>query len=120
MLAESGPINPAWQRDISITFELLGVLAMTQGDLPNAHRFLTDSLRIRQSLTEMDPNNAEWQRDCSFAHWRLANLLEKQGDPKAIDHFRKAQETLDSLVHTGAFVSDWDHAFLKRLQAKLD
>src|SRR5262249_29771349 len=37
-LAASDPGNAAWQRDLSVSLEKLGNLAVAQGDLPEAHR----------------------------------------------------------------------------------
>ena len=40
-LAASDPANAAWQRDLSVSLNKLGDLAVAQGDLPAAARHFT-------------------------------------------------------------------------------
>ncbi|MBC8117908.1 MAG: ATP-binding protein, partial [Candidatus Saccharimonas sp.] len=79
-LAESDPANAEWQRDLVVSFGMLGVLAVSQGILPEAQRLFGESLRIAQRLAESDPTNAAWQRDLSLSFEKLGDLATAQGN----------------------------------------
>ena len=66
-LAASDPANAAWQRDLSVSLNKLGDLAVAQGDLPAATRHFNACLKIAERLAASDPANAAWQRDLSVS-----------------------------------------------------
>ncbi|MCA3348788.1 MAG: hypothetical protein INF56_18485 [Roseomonas sp.] len=73
-LAERDPGNTQWQRDLSISHDLIGNVLRAQGDLPGALRAYQAGMAIRMSLTERDPGNTHWQRDVFVSRWRLADI----------------------------------------------
>jgi tetratricopeptide (TPR) repeat protein len=79
-LARSDPGNAAWQRDLFVSLNKLGDLAVAQGNLPEAQRLFAESLRIAQRLAESDPGNAAWQRDLSVSLNKLGELAVAQGN----------------------------------------
>ena len=78
--ADAEQATPAWQRELSVSFERLGNLATAQGNLSDAQRLFGESLRIRQRLAESDLANAKWQRDLSVSFVRLGDLAMAQGN----------------------------------------
>jgi tetratricopeptide (TPR) repeat protein len=70
--AASDPANAAWQRDLSVSLDRLGDLAVAQGDLAGALRYFTEDKTIAERLADSDPSNAEWQRDLSYSCWIIA------------------------------------------------
>jgi tetratricopeptide (TPR) repeat protein len=79
-LAESDPTNTTWQRDLSMSFERLGDIAVDKGNLPEAQRLFTEALHIRQRLAESDPDNSAWWRDLSVSLIDLGDLATAQGN----------------------------------------
>ena len=71
-LAASDPANAEWQRDLSVSLEKLGDLAVKQGDLAGALRYFTEDKTITERLAASDPANAVWQRDLSVSCWLIA------------------------------------------------
>ena len=63
-LAESDPSN-GWQRELSVSYEKVGDVQMSQGDPKAALKSYSDSLAIAERLAASDPGNAGWQRDLS-------------------------------------------------------
>ena len=79
-LAAADPDNAEYQRDLSISHERLGNLAIASGDSATAEQPYRTSLSIAERLTAADPDNAEYQRDLSISHDKLGNL--SQADEK--------------------------------------
>ncbi|MCB1092917.1 MAG: tetratricopeptide repeat protein, partial [Verrucomicrobiae bacterium] len=71
-LAASDPTHVGWQRDLYVSLDKLGDLAVAQGDLAGATRRFTECLAIAERLAARDPDNAVWQRDLSFSYYRIA------------------------------------------------
>lgn len=82
--ATADPTNTAWQRDLSISHNKLGDLAVTAGDLAEGKRHYQADLAIAERLAAMDPSNAQWQRDLSISRQRLADLSNHQGEETAV------------------------------------
>jgi hypothetical protein len=119
---ESGPGNAARQHGLFVAFaELikLGEVAAAQGNLPEAQRLFADSLRMVQRLAESDPGDADWQRNLWLSHSRTAQVLDKQRDARAKDHWRKAHDILEAMVHAGLHVSPQDLDFLQHLRGRI-
>jgi hypothetical protein len=68
------PTNTEWQRDLSVSHDKLGDLAVAAGDLGAAGTAYTAALTIAQKLADADPTNTQWQRDLAVALERLENL----------------------------------------------
>ena len=72
--AAADPTNTGWQRDLSLSHDRLGDLAIAVGDLTAAEGSFQAGLAIAQRLAAADPTNAQWQRDLSVIQQRLAGL----------------------------------------------
>jgi hypothetical protein len=64
-----GRLN-AYQRDLSISHNKLGNLAVARGDTTTAEQHFRTGLDIRERLAAADPGNAEYQRDLSISERR--------------------------------------------------
>ena len=73
-LAAADPANTEWQRDLSISHNKLGDVAVAAGDLAAARTAYQASLDIRTRLAAADPANTQWQRDLQLAHQRINDL----------------------------------------------
>ena len=67
-LAAADPANTGWQRDLSISHNKLGDVAVAAGDLAAARDRYQAALDIRVKLAAADPANTGWQRDLSISH----------------------------------------------------
>jgi len=73
-LAAADPTNAGWQRDLSVSHERLGDVAVDAGDLAVARDHYQVSLDIRERLAAADPTNAGWQGDLSTARRKIVDL----------------------------------------------
>src|SRR5664280_468377 len=90
-LAAADPTNAGWQRDLSVSHERLGDLAVAAGDSAGAGEHHRAALAIRERLAGADPTNAGWQRDLSISHNQLGDLAVAAGDSAgAGEHHRAA------------------------------
>ena len=106
--AASDPANAAWQRDLSLSLEKLGDLAVAQGDLPGALQRFTDGLAIRERLAASDPANAAWQRDLSMSLNKLGDLAVVQGDlPSALQRFTDGLAIREGLAASDPANAAW-------------
>jgi hypothetical protein len=72
--AQSDPTNTQWQRDLSVSHNNLGDLAIAQGDTPSAHTHYHAALNIRERLTQSDPTNTQWQRELEIIRKKVESL----------------------------------------------
>ena len=79
-LAAADPANTGWQRDLSISHNKLGDVAVAAGDLAAARAAYQASQDIRTRLAAADPANTEWQRDLSISHGKLGDVAVAAGD----------------------------------------
>ncbi|MGH3909509.1 MAG: hypothetical protein ACRDRM_01640 [Pseudonocardiaceae bacterium] len=70
--------NTAWQRDLSISHERLGDLAVAAGNLDTAQHHYEIDLAIAERLAALDPANAQWQRDLDISRQRIAHVVNAQ------------------------------------------
>ena len=56
-----------------MSYDKVGDVLVSQGDLPGALKSYRDSLAIQERLAKADPSNAEWQFDVVATNWRLAS-----------------------------------------------
>jgi hypothetical protein len=76
-LAAADPGNAQAARDVGVSLNDVGRVAMAGGDLGAARTAYTESLQIARGLAAADPGNAQAARDVSVSLWRLAELLER-------------------------------------------
>lgn len=81
------PGNTEWQRDLSVSYERLGDVAVAQGKLDEAARAYGDGLAIAKKLAAGDPGNTGWQRDLSVSFFKISKLKAQQKNwPDAISN----------------------------------
>jgi tetratricopeptide (TPR) repeat protein len=119
-LAASDPANAAWQRDLSVSLNKLGDLAVAQDDLGGALRHITEANTIAERLATSDPANAARQRDLWVSYVKLADLCEKsQQAAEAQEWWQRAYETLAAMKERGLHVSPQDLGILDWLRTKV-
>ena len=70
-LAKSHPSNTSWQRDLAVSYNLVGNVLLTQHALPDALKSYRAALEIVQRLVVSEPNNRQWQNDLQFCIGRI-------------------------------------------------
>ena len=78
--AAADPASTEWQRDLSVSHNKLGDVAMAAGDLAAARAAYQAYQDIAARLAAADPANTEWQRDLSVSHNFLGNVAVAAGD----------------------------------------
>ena len=73
-LAAADPGNTEWQRDLSVSHNKIGDVAVAAGDLTAARTAYQAGLDIRERLAAADPGNTEWQRDLSVSHNKVGDV----------------------------------------------
>jgi len=71
-LAEADPDNAGFQRDLSVSYNRLGDLAVAAGDGKAARDFFEKALAVRKKIAEADPDNAGFQRDLIVSLVKMA------------------------------------------------
>lgn len=79
-LVSSDLANKAWQRDLSVTLNRLGDLALKQSNVDGALRYFTEGKTIRERLFANDPDNPAWHRALAASFSKLGGLAKVQGD----------------------------------------
>jgi tetratricopeptide (TPR) repeat protein len=102
------PDNSGWQRELSVSYEKLGNLAMAVGDIAAARQRYKASLGIRERLAAHEVDNAEWQRDLSVSHEKLGNLAMAVGDiATARQHYKASLGIRERLAAHEADNAEW-------------
>jgi hypothetical protein len=73
-LAAADPTNSEWQRDLSVSHNKLGDVAVAARDLEAARTAYQASLDIAERLAAADPTNTTWRRDLQTARQRMNDL----------------------------------------------
>ena len=71
-LLETDPTNTAWQRDLSLAHNKVGLVLQAQGDGPGALAAFRKAMKVAKRLAAHDPENANWQVFLSATHIALA------------------------------------------------
>jgi tetratricopeptide (TPR) repeat protein len=82
-LAERDPDNPVWQRDVSVTLNRLGSIALGSSELAEALKADEEALGIMRRLNEQDPNNATWQQELAISLSGIGNVKSQTGDVRS-------------------------------------
>ena len=72
--AAADPTNTGWQRDLTVSYERLGDVAVAAGDTNTAAAHYRAGLTIAERLAATDPTNTEWQRGAQLFRERLTML----------------------------------------------
>jgi len=110
--AEEERSTPSCQRELSVSLNRLGDLAVAQGDLAAALRYFTQSKTIAERLVASDPTNAAWQHDLSVSLNKFGDLAVAQGDLVAALRYCTESKTIhESLAAIDPANAEWQHAF---------
>jgi hypothetical protein len=78
--AAADPGNAQAQRDLSISHNKMGDVAVAAGDSASAESHYRASLEIAQRLAAADAGNAQAQRDLSISHDKMGAVAVAAGD----------------------------------------
>ena len=92
-LARDEPTNTTYQRDLAISYERLGDLALQSGQASEAERLYRQSLDVREALARDEPTNTTYQRDLAISYNKLADLALQSG--QASEAERLYRQSLD-------------------------
>jgi tetratricopeptide (TPR) repeat protein len=106
--AAADPANTRWQRDLSVSREKLGDVAVAAGDLSTARTHYQAGLDIAERLAAADPANTEWQRDLSVSHNKLGELTVAAGDlATARTHYQVGLDIRERLAAADPANTGW-------------
>src|SRR5205814_6178272 len=109
--------NTEWQRDLSVSYDRLGNVAVAQGKLDDAARAYGDGLVIRNKLAAGDPSNTAWQRDVWVSYWKLADLAERRNQTaQARGYWKQAFDVLSAIDKRGLHIPPEARKLLDQLR----
>jgi len=73
-LAAADPANTDWQRELSVSHNKLGDMAIRAGDLAAARAAYQAALDIMVRLAAADPANTQWQRELEGVRQKISSL----------------------------------------------
>jgi eukaryotic-like serine/threonine-protein kinase len=82
-LADRDRDNPVWQRDVSVTLNRLGSIALSSGELAEALKADEEALGIMRRLNERDPTNPMWQQELAISLSGIGNVKSLTGDVRS-------------------------------------
>ena len=112
-LAAADPGNSEWQRDLEVSHERVGDIAVFQDDHDRAREHFRKALAIAQRLAESDPSNSLWAASQTVPLWRLVRL----GDQPE-ERLRRALRVLKGLQEEGRLDAHYS-AFIPDLESEL-
>jgi len=113
--------NTQWQRDVYVSYNKLGDLAMKREYWEETVQNYEAGLAIAKRLAACDLTNTVWQRDLSEFYRELADLAEKQNRPAdARKHQEQAVDVLTGIEQRGLHLSSEDRQFLETLREKIN
>ena len=71
--------NTEYQRDLSVSCNKLGDVAVTTGKLDDARNWFERGFAAIKALTAADPSNAQWQGDLSTSYLNLGEVAVSAG-----------------------------------------
>ena len=86
-LAEKYPEDPNLQRDLSVSYERLGVIAEAMNDYKAAEGYYAKALEIGERLAEKYPEDPNLQRDLSVSYNKLGDVAKARNDYKAVEGY---------------------------------
>jgi tetratricopeptide (TPR) repeat protein len=78
--AQIDPGNASWQRDLWVSYEMIGSVQVAQGDLAGALKSYRNSLALTERLAQSDPGNTGRQSDLAISHQAIGDVQIVQGD----------------------------------------
>ena len=87
------------QRDLSVPYERLGVIAEAMNDYKAAEGYYAKALEIREKLAEKYPDAPKMQRDLSVSYEKLGVVAEALNDYKSAEgYYSKTLEIRERLA----------------------
>ncbi|MDX2038038.1 MAG: toll/interleukin-1 receptor domain-containing protein [Isosphaeraceae bacterium] len=115
---DAHPENADDARDLSISYNKLGDLAISSGDPAAARRYYEDGLAIRKRLSAAAPENADYARDLAGSHLRLGGALAELGQPgEGREHLRLCLEVLRGMKARGMHLDPEAEQVLEALES---
>ena len=97
--AKKYPDNPQMQRDLGVSYNKLGDIAIALNDYTAAERYYAKALEIGERLVEKYPEDPNLQRDLSVSYNNLGGIAEARNDYKAAEgYYAKALEIGEGLA----------------------
>ena len=110
-LAQADAGNAGRQRDLAVSYERVGNVQVTQGDLAAGAASYQASLDIRKRLAQADPGNAGWQYDLGVSYEKIGDVQMTQGNlTEALQSVRKTKRNIN--------FPDWGGSCQHRLAAR--
>jgi hypothetical protein len=119
-LAAADPGNTRAARDLTVSLNNVGRVAMAAGRLDDADAAYTESLTIARRLAGADPGNAQAARDVSVSLVRLAELAERrhgEGSVEAQQRWRDVVDVRDDMDARG-WITPADRGAVSAIHAK--
>ena len=108
--ANQDPGNAEWQRDLSLSYNNVGVALAAGGDGKGALESYRKGFAVAERLSKQDPGNAGWLRNLSVSYERLGDALAAGGDGKgAMESYRKGFATRERLSKQDPGNAEWQH-----------
>jgi tetratricopeptide (TPR) repeat protein len=79
-LGAERPHDTAYRRDLSVAYDEIGDVLLTQGKLTEAMSAYRDSLAAREQVAKADPANATWQHELAVAYEKMGDRQGAQGN----------------------------------------
>jgi tetratricopeptide (TPR) repeat protein len=118
-LLAGNPSNIGWQRDLSISYERIGDVQRSQGNLSDALASHMAALDIDKRVAAANPNEPDVQRNLSISYNKVGGVQVDQGDlAGALKSFADGVAVIERLAQTEPGNAGWqdDLAFsLKKL-----
>jgi tetratricopeptide (TPR) repeat protein len=106
--AERSPDDQQWQRNLSVSNELLGDVYLAQGNLRAALEQYRASLTRMIPIRDADPSNMNLQRFTSVTFNKVGDVLVAQGNlPEALKSFRDGLAIADRLAKADPGNASW-------------
>jgi tetratricopeptide (TPR) repeat protein len=82
-LADRNRNNPEWQRDVSVTLNRLGSIALNSSESSDALKSYEEALGIMLHLNQQDPADLRWQRELAISLSGIGDVKSQMGDAQS-------------------------------------
>ena len=107
-LAHSAPNDIEGQRDLAISYEMLGDVLLSVGRKPEAAELFAKEVALTERLAANDPANSKRQGDLAVAYDRLGRVDQDLGrDDAALAMFRSSLAIMEPLIAREVLPPDW-------------
>src|SRR5215472_2516453 len=107
-LASEKPDEITYQSDLAASYDEVGAVSVTQGNLMEAVKFFRDGLTIRERLAKADPSNSGWQHDLDVSYSKVGGVLAAQGNlTEALKSFGDSLAIMERLAKADPNNAGW-------------